>query len=200
MAQGTQRRARPRTRRGGRARDGGPAPRPPGEGRGADAGADTGAQSWREDVQDARRRPRASRPTQAERPRPPWHPLPLAEILILAGAIGLVVGLGRGPNTGGRTPLLLGVAAVGIGTIEFSVREHRSGFRSHTMLLAFLPVVVFHTLVVLALSPFTPITRTITFATLVADLAVLAVAVRLLRVQLREARHERVSGLRRPRR
>ena len=135
-----------------------------------------------------------------ERPRPPWHPLPLAEILILAGAISLVVGLERGPTTGGRTPLLLGVAAVGIGTIEFSLREHLSGFRSHTTLLALLPVVVFHTLVVVIVSAFTPVTRVITFATLVADVAVFAVCVRLLRLRLREARHERVSGLRRSRR
>ncbi len=200
MAQGRQRRARPRKRRGARGRDRPAAPHPAGDAADTAAQATTGAQAWREGVEGARRRPRQAAAAKPERPRPPWHPLPLAEILILAGAIALVVGLGRGPNTGGRTPLLLGVAAVGIGTIEFSVREHRSGFRSHTILLALLPVVVFHTLVVLVVSPFTPITRAITYATLVADVAVFAIAVRLLRVQLREARHEHVSGVRRGRR
>jgi hypothetical protein len=184
VAQG---RARPRKRRGGRNRGRGAAPRPQATG-----------ETFREGVQEARRRP-GQPPPQArrpERPRPPWHPLPLAEILILAGAIGCVVGLNRGPNTGGRTPLLLGVAAVCIGTIEFSLREHRSGFRSHTILLALLPVVVFHTLAVVLVSAVTPVTRTVTFVLVVADVAVFAVAVRLLRTRWREARHERASGLR----
>jgi len=192
VAQG---RARPRKRRAGRNRNRAAAASP-------DDAAQDDAQTWRQGVEDARRRPRASQPPAAppERPRPPWHPLPLAEILILAGAVALVVGFGRGSNTGGRTPLLLGVAAVGIGTIEFSLREHRSGFRSHTILLALLPVVVFHTLVVLVVSTFTPVTRAITFATLVADVAVFAIAVRLLRLRLREARHARASGVQRRRR
>jgi hypothetical protein len=197
VAQGKERRARSRKRRSARGRSRSPAPRasqPPPD-------VEASSDAWRAGVQDARRRPRESRPaTEPVRPRPPWHPLPLAEILILAGAVALVVGLGRGPDTGGRTPLLLGVAAVGIGTIEFSLREHRSGFRSHTILLALLPVVVFHTLVVLVVSAFTPVTRVITFATLVADVAVFSFAVRLLRLRLREARHERASGLRRDRR
>ena len=188
MAQG---RARPRKRRGGRNRNGGSTPRP-----------EATDEAFRDDVQKARGRPRVAQPAAAkpERPRPPWHPLPLAEILILAGAVALIVGLGRGPNTGGKTPLLLGVVAVGIGTIEFSVREHRSGFRSHTILLALLPVVVFHTLVVLVVEAFTPVTKAITFATLVADVAVFGIAVRLLRTQLRDARHARASGLQRQRR
>lgn len=199
MAQGKERRARSRKRRSARGRGRLTAPPTPQER--PDADADAGAQAWRAGVQDARRRPRDARSAvEPVRPRPPWHPLPLAEILILAGAVALVVGLGRGPSTGGRTPLLLGVAAVGIGTIEFSLREHRSGFRSHTILLALLPVVVFHTLVVLAVSVVTPVTRVITFATLVADVAVFVFAVRLLRLRLREARHERASGLRRDRR
>lgn len=194
MAQG---KARPRKRRGGRGR---------GTGKSSGAAARRAEpaateESWREGVQQARRRPsRAPAAAEPERPRPPWHPIPLAEILILAGAVALLVGLGRGPTTGGRTPLLLGIVAVGLGTIEFSVREHVSGFRSHTIMLALLPVVVFHTLVVLVVSSFTPVTREITFATLVADVAVFAVVVRLLRLRLREARQQQVSGVRRGRR
>lgn len=194
MTQGRPGRARPRKRR--RARGGGRAARTPG----ASVQAPADERSWREGVEEARRRP--GRPAAApalERPRPPWHPLPLAEILILAGAISLVIGLGRGPTTGGRTPLLLGVAAVGLGTIEFSLREHLSGFRSHTLLLALLPVVVFHTLVVLGVSAFTPVTHVVTFATLVADVAVFFVVVRVLRLRLRDARLEHATGIgRRP--
>src|SRR5277367_6466421 len=175
MAQG---KARSRKRRNARGRGRSTAAAASGE----RADGDTGTAAFRQGVQQARGRPRDTRATaEPVRPRPPWHPLPLAEILILAGAVALVVGFGRGPNTGGRTPLLLGVAAVGIGTIEFALREHRSGFRSHTILLALLPVVVFHTLVVLFVSAVTPVTRAITFATLVADVAVFVVVARLLR-------------------
>lgn len=194
MAQG---KARPRKRRGGRGRragkSAGTSPR-----RAELAATD---EAWREGVQEARRRPnRVPAGAAPERPRPPWHPIPLAEILILAGAVSLLVGLGRGPTTGGRTPLLLGIVAVGVGTIEFSVREHVSGFRSHTIMLALLPVVVFHTLAVLVVSSFTPVTREITFVTLIADVAVFAVVVRLLRLRMREGRQQQVSGVRRSRR
>ena len=45
------------------------------------------------------------------------------------------------PRPGG--PLLLaGIAAVALGTIEVTWREHSSGYRSHTLLLALLPVIV----------------------------------------------------------
>jgi hypothetical protein len=182
-----QKQSRPRKRRGGRNRNRGAATRPPA----ADA-------AWRESVQEARKRPAPTGPAagaKPERPRPPWHPLPLSEVLILVGAVALVVGLGRGTSTGGRTPLLLGVVAVGIGTIEFTLREHRSGFRSHTILLALLPVVVFHTAVVLIVSAFTPVTRAITFVTLIGDVAVFAISVRLLRSHWREARHAKASRL-----
>jgi len=39
----------------------------------------------------------------------------------------------------GATPLVAGVVAVLIGTVEFSLREHRSAYRSHTIVLALLP-------------------------------------------------------------
>ena len=49
-----------------------------------------------------------------------------------------VTRLRHGPAAGG--PLLLaGIAAVALGTIEVTWREHSSGYRSHTLLLALLP-------------------------------------------------------------
>ena len=78
-----------------------------------------------------------------ERPRPPWYPLPLSELLILVGAIGTVVGLRRGISHGGPV-LFAGLAAVMIGTIEVTLREHLSGYRSHALILALLPTIVFH--------------------------------------------------------
>jgi hypothetical protein len=90
-----------------------------------------------------RSRQRAARgPGPDERPQAPWHPLPLSEIVILAGVVGAVVGYARGPS--GLPVLLVGVAAVAIGTLEFTVREHFSGYRSHTILLASVPTVLFH--------------------------------------------------------
>ena len=49
-----------------------------------------------------------------ERPRAPWHPLPLSELLILIGAIGTVVGLLRGES--GLVLMIAGLGAVLIGT------------------------------------------------------------------------------------
>ena len=89
-----------------------------------------------------------------ERPRAPWHPWPLAEILILVGAIGAVVGLRRGFSHGG--PLLLaGIAAVLIGTVEVTLREHRSGYRSHALILAVMPLIVLDSAVILVVAAFT---------------------------------------------
>jgi hypothetical protein len=86
----------------------------------------------------------ARTPTAGARPRPPWHPLPLSELLILVGAVGVVVGLQRG-GSHGTAPLVAGLVAVGLGTFEVTAREHFSGFRSHCIILALLPVLVFHT-------------------------------------------------------
>lgn len=70
-----------------------------------------------------------------EAPKPPWAPLPLSELCILVGLVILVVGFfSRGPDTG--VLIIAGVALVALGTIEFTVREHFAGYRSHTTLLA----------------------------------------------------------------
>jgi len=130
-----------------------------------------------------------------ERPRPPWHPVPVSELLILAGAIAVVIGLGRGPAGPGRVPIEVGVAAVALGTFEVVLREHRGGFRSHTILLAVLPVVTFHTVAVLAIQSFTAITRSVTIGLLVADVAIFALAFRMLRSGYRDAKHRRVAGI-----
>lgn len=139
--------------------------------------------------------PRVVAGRRGERPRPPWHPVPLSELLILAGAIALIIGLGRGPDGPGREPIELGVVAVAVGTFEVVLREHRGGFRSHTVLLAFLPVVVFHTVAVLVIQSFTPVTHAITIGLLVADVAIFALAFRMLRTGYRDAKHRRVAGI-----
>ena len=122
-----------------------------------------------------------------ERPRPPWHPLPLSELLILVGAIGVVVGFRRGISHGGA-PLLAGIAAVALGTLEVTLREHRSGFRSHTVMLAALPVVVFHSVVALAISAFARIPPVATVGLFALDLVLFLALFKLLRSNFLTAR------------
>jgi uncharacterized integral membrane protein len=67
-----------------------------------------------------------------ERPPAQWGSAPLAELVILAGIISLIVGLvGQHP-----TAIGLGVALAGLGGMEVAIREHFAGYRSHTTLLA----------------------------------------------------------------
>ncbi|HEY5816032.1 MAG TPA: hypothetical protein VIS95_06795 [Solirubrobacterales bacterium] len=68
----------------------------------------------------------------AERPPAPWGSFPLAELSVLAGIVGLVVGL----VTANPTAIGVGVVLAGLGGLEVSAREHFAGYRSHTMLLA----------------------------------------------------------------
>jgi hypothetical protein len=150
-------------------------------------------------ARDGATAPRRSRsspaaPTYGERPRAPWHPLPLSELLILAGAIGAAVGfakVGHGLSSGGPA-LLAGIGAVAIGTIEVTLREHRSGYRSHTVMLAFLVVLVFHSAVVLGLSAFTTVPRLLNVGLFAVDLALFAFLFKLLRARFLDARHARV--------
>lgn len=127
-----------------------------------------------------------------ERPQTPWHPLPLSELLILIGGVGAALGMRQGISS--AAPLLLaGILAVALGTLEVTWREHRSGFRSHTLLLAFLPVVVLHTAVVLGVAAFTTPPRLLTLGLLAFDVALFAVLFRLLRARFRDVRVRAVS-------
>ena len=67
-----------------------------------------------------------------ERPPAPWGKAPLAELVILAGIISLVIGV----VSGNPTAIGLGVALAGLGGMEVAIREHLAGYRSHTTLLA----------------------------------------------------------------
>lgn len=58
--------------------------------------------------------------------------MPLAELVILAGIVALVIGV-----VGGKpTAIGVGVALAGLGGLEVAIREHFAGYRSHTTLLA----------------------------------------------------------------
>lgn len=95
----------------------------------------------------ARSTPRRASPLGAygERPPSPFGGVPVSEIAILAGAVALIIGVIRhgGPALiGGLLLCLLGVG-------EVTAREHFSGYRSHTVLLAAIPAVVAEFVIVL---------------------------------------------------
>lgn len=126
------------------------------------------------------------------RPHAPWHPLPLSELLILVGAIGTIVGLQRERSgSGGRASLVAGLVAVGLGTFEVTVREHRGGYRSHTILLAVVGVLIFHTIVVVGASAVAHPSQLLNVLLLPFDLALFVVCFKLLRARFLEARQAR---------
>jgi uncharacterized membrane protein len=135
--------------------------------------------------------------TLGERPQAPWHPLPLSELLILVGMIGAVVAFVRGVP--GNVPLLAAsIGAVAIGTLDVALREHLAGFRAHTLMLAVIPAVIFHTAVVLVVPAFAnQAPRWLNVALLPLDVAIVVVCFKLLRARYVDARRERTfAGLR----
>jgi hypothetical protein len=114
--------------------------------------------------------------------------------LILVGAVGAAIGFaksGHGFSDGGPA-VLAGIGAVAIGTIEVTLREHRSGYRSHTVMLAFLAVLVFDSAVVFGLTSLTTLPRLFSVGLLAVDLALFAALFKLLRARFLDARHARV--------
>jgi hypothetical protein len=88
--------------------------------------------------QAAPARPPGPRPRRArldEAPKAPWSPFPLVELTILIGIVIIVAAFFSG---GDRRPILLacGFALVTLAGLELSVREHFSGYRSHSSLLS----------------------------------------------------------------
>lgn len=90
-----------------------------------------------------------TRPPLSERPRPLWAPLPLTELLVLAGIALMVWGFVSGGGREANAKLAAGLAVASIAGLELAVREHVTGFRSHSTMLAGAVAVV--TIVVLGL-------------------------------------------------
>ncbi len=67
-----------------------------------------------------------------ERPPAPWGSAPLAELVVLAGIVALVVGV----VGGNPTAIGVGIALAGLGGVEGAVRGPFAGYRSHTTMLA----------------------------------------------------------------
>jgi len=128
-----------------------------------------------------------------ERPRAPWYPFPLAELLILIGLIAVAVGWFEEQ----QPALLAGVAAVLLGTLEFTIREHLSGYRAHSSLLAVVPTAVFHGVAALALFALGAPNAALILVPLALDVPLFFVLFKLLRARFEDARRERVQGVRR---
>jgi hypothetical protein len=75
--------------------------------------------------------------TYGERPESPFGGLPISELAILVGAVGTVYGFFAGVPAA----LAVGVIVVTLAVAEFSAREHFSGYRSHTVMLAAIPAI-----------------------------------------------------------
>src|SRR3954447_24792161 len=71
----------------------------------------------------------------ADAPKAPWSPFPLVELCILAGLMLIVWGFVGGGDRRGAL-LGCGFALVSLAALELSIREHFSGYRSHSSLLA----------------------------------------------------------------
>jgi hypothetical protein len=100
--------------------------------RAEDAGPRPEAEGWNAD---------RARADSDERPPNPWGRFPLIELTVLAGIILIVVGfisMASGSRVGSAL-LLAGLALGSIGGLETSIREHFSGYRSHTLVLAGVP-------------------------------------------------------------
>lgn len=83
--------------------------------------------------------------TVGERPEGLFGGVPVSELAILAGGIAFVVGLAEG----GGPPLYVGLIVLALGVVEITAREHFSGYRSHTTLLAALPTVALEAVLVI---------------------------------------------------
>ena len=86
---------------------------------------------------------------EGERPESPFGGLPISELAILVGLIASVIGF----IGGGGPALAVGLIVCALGVIEVTAREHFSGYRSHTALLAAIPSVALEAGVVLAFKP-----------------------------------------------
>ena len=85
---------------------------------------------------------RSRRPSLTERPKPPWHPVPLVEICVLIGIVLIVAGFFSIGEQRGGVLIVCGLALASLAGLDTAVREHFTGFRSHSTLLAALPAVL----------------------------------------------------------
>lgn len=81
------------------------------------------------------------------RPKPVWSPFPLTEIALVIGIGMFATGFIMGTDGGGAALIGAGALIATVVVFEMCLREHLGGFKSHSLLLGFLPVVVVHSFV-----------------------------------------------------
>ena len=81
-------------------------------------------------------RPRAGRTRLEDRPPPLWGSFPLTELVTLGGIVLMVWGFVEGAGRDGNAKIAAGLAIASIAGLELAIREHVTGFRSHTTLLS----------------------------------------------------------------
>ncbi len=123
--------------------------------------------------------------TVGERPPGIFGGVPVSEFAILAGMVALVIGM----IDHGGSALEVGIIVMALGVTEVTAREHFSGFRSHTTLLAFMPAVIVEAAYALVVG--VPHQRILL---LVPAVPIFALCYWLLRRHFRVARHARVVG------
>jgi hypothetical protein len=107
---------------------------------------------------DAARRERVApdysrrRPPASQRPPAPWGSFPLSELVILLGILVIFWGLFSGGGQGNER-VAGGLVLASLGGGELALREHLTGFRSHTSLIAGVAAFVVVTAVALGLGP-----------------------------------------------
>jgi uncharacterized membrane protein HdeD (DUF308 family) len=121
--------------------------------------------------------------TVGERPPGVFGGLPISELAILAGLIALVVG---SVDSGGSA-VDVGIVLMALGVTEVTAREHLSGYRSHTTLLAFMPAVIVEAIYALVIGA--PRQRILLLAPVI---PVFVICYWLLRRHFRVARHARL--------
>jgi FtsH-binding integral membrane protein len=86
--------------------------------------------------------PPAAARREPERPKAPWHPFPLVELCALVGIVLLILGLIDLDSERGRLFLITGMVLGSLAGLDTSLREHFSGFKSHSTVLAGIPAVI----------------------------------------------------------
>ena len=76
-----------------------------------------------------------------ERPPAPWGSFPLVELVVLLSLVLLVLGFLLG-GARGITMIIAGITLGSLAGLELAIREHFTGFRSHTTVLAGAPAVL----------------------------------------------------------
>lgn len=71
-----------------------------------------------------------------DRPPPLWGSFPLTELVTLAGIVLMAWGFLSGPDGNGNSKIAAGLLIASIAGLELAIREHVTGFRSHTTLLS----------------------------------------------------------------